>query len=237
MLEEAGVVLPGAPNLISIHYSGAHFPGDHVLLYLCRDFEMTAPTSQGEIHAVGWFAPDALPEGVTAGTRARIAEVLHGKASDPPALVRRDLVAQPALPQEHGSWFGGQIDKGSRPFGGVGGAGRGGHHHRQARVFQLQISGAQRCRHIDRAGDDAVRVDMSGVRAARREDVDPQAVETKLARAEIEVRGFCESADFLVQPTLEQGEGGIASRQIGQRSVGGVAPIPVATTPVPPGEV
>lgn len=83
MREEAGVVLTGAPQLMSIHDSGAHFPGDHVLLYLCRDFEMTAPTSQGEIHAVGWFAPDALPEGVTSGTRARIAEALHGKASDP----------------------------------------------------------------------------------------------------------------------------------------------------------
>lgn len=83
MREEAGVVLTGAPTLISIHENSAHFPGDHVLVYLCRDFEMTTPTSQGEIHAVGWFPPDALPGDVTASTRARIAEALGGATPDP----------------------------------------------------------------------------------------------------------------------------------------------------------
>ena len=40
-------------------------------------------TSHGEILSVGWFAPDALPAGVTRSSRQRIAEALQGKPPDP----------------------------------------------------------------------------------------------------------------------------------------------------------
>jgi hypothetical protein len=40
----------------------------------------TVPAPNYEIIAHGFFAPDALPEGVTRTTRVRIAEVLGGAA-------------------------------------------------------------------------------------------------------------------------------------------------------------
>ena len=59
-------------------------------------------------------------------------------------------------------------------------------------------------------------VDVSGVRAARLEDVDPEAVEAKLSGAEVEVRGVGKGANLLVQPALELADGGVPGRQIGQ---------------------
>ena len=48
-------------------------------LYVVRDFRQTAPpVPDHEIVAHGFFAADALPSDTTAGTRARIAEVLGG---------------------------------------------------------------------------------------------------------------------------------------------------------------
>ena len=46
------------------------------LMILCRVAE--GECSVGEIEEVAWFAPDALPDGITPGTRARITEALHG---------------------------------------------------------------------------------------------------------------------------------------------------------------
>jgi ADP-ribose pyrophosphatase YjhB (NUDIX family) len=83
LLEEAGIVLTRPPTLLSVHDNNANHRGDHVLVFLCRDWEQVEATSRGEIHAVGWFAPDALPDGATKGTRARIREALEGGALDP----------------------------------------------------------------------------------------------------------------------------------------------------------
>jgi hypothetical protein len=52
---------------------------DHVALYVVRQFRQTAkPVPGHEIIDHGFFPVDALPEGTTKGTRARIAEVLGG---------------------------------------------------------------------------------------------------------------------------------------------------------------
>jgi ADP-ribose pyrophosphatase YjhB (NUDIX family) len=75
--EEAGITLTGRPRLLSIHNNDAHHPRDHVLFYVCREWEPCKATSRGEIHQAGWFAPDALPEGITRGTAARIREALE----------------------------------------------------------------------------------------------------------------------------------------------------------------
>jgi ADP-ribose pyrophosphatase YjhB (NUDIX family) len=65
-LEEEGGVRPtGAPRLISVHSNHRRYRGDHVLLYLVEAWTPCAATSRGEIHAVGWFAPDRLPQGAT----------------------------------------------------------------------------------------------------------------------------------------------------------------------------
>lgn len=83
MIEEAGVELTSRPRLLSIHSSHASFRGDHILFFQADDWRQVAATSRGEIHAVEWFAPDALPRDATRGTRARIAEALSAGDAPP----------------------------------------------------------------------------------------------------------------------------------------------------------
>jgi ADP-ribose pyrophosphatase YjhB (NUDIX family) len=83
LVEEAGVEPAGRPRLVSVHSNHGHFRGDHVLLYRVDLWRPRPATSRGEIRAVDWFAPDALPETVTAGTRRRIAEALGPAEGDP----------------------------------------------------------------------------------------------------------------------------------------------------------
>ena len=83
LVEEAGVRAIGRPRLVSIHDNGAKFPGDHVLLYRVTEWEPVEATSRVEIRQVAFFPRRELPEGVTPGTRRRIAEVFGGAASDP----------------------------------------------------------------------------------------------------------------------------------------------------------
>jgi 8-oxo-dGTP pyrophosphatase MutT (NUDIX family) len=82
LVEEAGISITARPALFGVYSNHDLFPNDHVLLFRVRSFEQVAATSTGEIAARDWFAPDALPDGVTPGTRARIGEVFGG---DPPA--------------------------------------------------------------------------------------------------------------------------------------------------------
>jgi ADP-ribose pyrophosphatase YjhB (NUDIX family) len=81
--EEAGVRVLGRPRLLSAHDNNLRHPGDHVLVYRIEAWEPCAASAQGEIHAVAWFAPDALPDDVTPATRRRIAEALEGVECDP----------------------------------------------------------------------------------------------------------------------------------------------------------
>ncbi|WP_297514796.1 NUDIX domain-containing protein [uncultured Caulobacter sp.] len=83
--EEAGVraLSRPRPRLISAHSNEVLQPGDHVLLYRIEAWEPCASDSAGEIHAVGWFDPDDLPEDTTKATRRRIAEALGGAEADP----------------------------------------------------------------------------------------------------------------------------------------------------------
>lgn len=83
LVEEAGVRAVGRPRLVSFHDNGAKFPGDHILLYRVTEWEPVTATSRGEIHRVGFFPRRELPEGVSPGTRRRLAEVFGGAAVDP----------------------------------------------------------------------------------------------------------------------------------------------------------
>jgi 8-oxo-dGTP pyrophosphatase MutT (NUDIX family) len=76
LVEEAGVALTQAPDLIGIFSNHPNFRNDHVLLYRISPtiWEACEATSVGEIAEVGWFNPEALPEGTTAGTRRRVRE-------------------------------------------------------------------------------------------------------------------------------------------------------------------
>jgi 8-oxo-dGTP pyrophosphatase MutT (NUDIX family) len=78
LVEEAGVQVAEPPRLLSVHSNERYFRGDHVLVYRVGAWEPCAATSRGEIHEVGWFAPDALPDGTSRATRARIREAMSG---------------------------------------------------------------------------------------------------------------------------------------------------------------
>jgi 8-oxo-dGTP pyrophosphatase MutT (NUDIX family) len=76
--EETGIATTGAPVLHGLFANEENFRGDHVAVFLIRDFIREPWTPSREIAAAEFFAADALPDGTSAGTRRRIAELLHG---------------------------------------------------------------------------------------------------------------------------------------------------------------
>ena len=81
--EEGSIELTGPPVLHGVFFHPLYSRRDHVTIYVVRDFRQTeTPMPNREIAAHGFFPADALPADTTAGTRARIAEVLGGQ---PPA--------------------------------------------------------------------------------------------------------------------------------------------------------
>ena len=82
MVEEAGVEIIGRPVLLSVHDNRRIFPGDHVLIYRIDRWRQVEATQHGEISQIGFFAPDALPDGTTRATRNRIKEALEGAETD-----------------------------------------------------------------------------------------------------------------------------------------------------------
>ena len=79
--EEVAVRLTGPAQLFGLYRNAPAHRRDHVALFVCREWEhlpgRTIPNR--EIVAVEHFPLDALPDGTTAGTRARIHEVVHGQ--------------------------------------------------------------------------------------------------------------------------------------------------------------
>jgi len=74
LAEEGNIQLAGEPKLHGIFFNARVSRRDHVALYIVREFRQDAPPRPNhEIIAHGFFAPDALPDGVTRATRARIA--------------------------------------------------------------------------------------------------------------------------------------------------------------------
>jgi 8-oxo-dGTP pyrophosphatase MutT (NUDIX family) len=81
LAEEGNIVMTAPPQLHGIFFNNRTSRRDHVALYIVRDFRHDSPPQPNyEIIAHGFFAPGALPDGVTRATRARIAEVLEGAA-------------------------------------------------------------------------------------------------------------------------------------------------------------
>jgi ADP-ribose pyrophosphatase YjhB (NUDIX family) len=80
MAEEGGVEAIGAPLLLGLYANHANFPNDHIALYRVAEWRVCAPRDNGEIAERGFFALDALPQGLTAGTRRRLAEAFEGAA-------------------------------------------------------------------------------------------------------------------------------------------------------------
>jgi ADP-ribose pyrophosphatase YjhB (NUDIX family) len=82
-LREEGNIEVGEPALLfGVYFNRRTSRRDHVALYIVRSFHQSAPPRpNSEIVAHGFFAPDALPEDTTLSTRARLAEVLEGRAA------------------------------------------------------------------------------------------------------------------------------------------------------------
>jgi len=79
LAEEGNIELTGPPALHGIFFNTRVSQRDHVACFVVPSFRQNAPPAPGkEIAACGFFALDALPGDTTAGTRARIAEVLLG---------------------------------------------------------------------------------------------------------------------------------------------------------------
>jgi 8-oxo-dGTP pyrophosphatase MutT (NUDIX family) len=81
LAEEGNIQLTGAPRLHGVFFNRHVSRRDHVAVFVVREFRQDGPPAPNhEIAAHGFFAIDALPDGTSRGTRARIAEVFAGAA-------------------------------------------------------------------------------------------------------------------------------------------------------------
>jgi len=81
LAEEGNIVLGGTPELYGIYFNRRVSRRDHVAVYVVRQFRQSGmPRPNREIAECGFFDLRSLPAETTAGTRARIREVVEGVA-------------------------------------------------------------------------------------------------------------------------------------------------------------
>jgi 8-oxo-dGTP pyrophosphatase MutT (NUDIX family) len=79
LFEEGNIEILEPPKFHGLFFNRRVSERDHVALFVVRAFrQQSAPKSNHEIAAHGFFPFDALPQNTTPATRARIAEVLSG---------------------------------------------------------------------------------------------------------------------------------------------------------------
>ncbi|QCI99049.1 NUDIX domain-containing protein [Agrobacterium larrymoorei] len=78
--EEGNLVATSTPQLFHVYFNNRTSDRDHVLFYRLDVRQMAIKAPDREISESGFFALDALPEGTTAATRRRLAE-LAGEVS------------------------------------------------------------------------------------------------------------------------------------------------------------
>ncbi len=84
MEEEARVVVEGPMALHGLFHNVYQSPRDHVAVYVTRTFRVLGERAPDrEIQEAKFFALDALPDGTTRATRARLAEILEGRPLSP----------------------------------------------------------------------------------------------------------------------------------------------------------
>lgn len=78
LVEETGVMVTGRPVLHGLFSNSDNFPGDHIALFIVREWEQPrVPSPNAEIAEQGFFAVDDVPAGTDAGTRRRLAELFN----------------------------------------------------------------------------------------------------------------------------------------------------------------
>lgn len=80
IMEETGYRLTARPSILGFyHVTNETTNRDHVVVYLCRQFEVARPfRPNAEIAEAGWFSRTELPGTLTAATGRRIAEIFDG---------------------------------------------------------------------------------------------------------------------------------------------------------------
>ncbi len=73
--EEVGATL-GALRLLGVYSNFYEARSDHIVVFVCDDLTLTGKTDH-EIERFAWFPLGQLPEGVSPGSRHRIAEYAH----------------------------------------------------------------------------------------------------------------------------------------------------------------
>ena len=74
--EEVGVSLTAPAQLHGIFANFASFPGDHIALFVVRDWKRGGDYHElGEIAEAGMFARQDVPDETDAGTRTRLSEI------------------------------------------------------------------------------------------------------------------------------------------------------------------
>lgn len=82
--EEVGVMLEGPPTLHGIFSNNANFSGDHIAVYLIRNWtRREGYLRTGEIAEAEMFAADDTPVRTDAGTRRRLDEIFGGASLNP----------------------------------------------------------------------------------------------------------------------------------------------------------
>lgn len=78
--EETGVEVSGAPQLHGIFTNFTNFPGDHIAVYVVRDWQQRqVPAPNKEIREQKFVAPNDLPDGLVAGAHNRLKEYFDGE--------------------------------------------------------------------------------------------------------------------------------------------------------------
>ncbi len=78
IFEEVGIILKGPPLLHGIFTNFKAFPGDHIALFIIRDWEQpTVPKANREIAEQRFFSYNDLPNDLVAGARNRLTEIFE----------------------------------------------------------------------------------------------------------------------------------------------------------------
>jgi len=80
--EEGNLALHGEPELVAVYFNTKTSKRDHVIFYRCRVLQETPKIPDREIVETGFFELNNLPDGVTAATRRRLAELADSHKPD-----------------------------------------------------------------------------------------------------------------------------------------------------------